>query len=383
MQIKENNIELSIVIPCLNEENTIGICIKKAQTFLKDNNVLGEIIVADNGSEDNSVKIAKDLGANIIYVEEKGYGSALIGGINAAQGKYIIMGDADDSYDFLSIMPFLEKLRQGYDMVIGNRFKTKIQKGAMPWMHKYIGNPFLSAIGRLFFRSKIGDFHCGMRAFTKESFIKMDLRTKGMEFASEMIVKAELLNLRISEVSTILYPDGRNRKSHLRPFHDGWRHLRFLMIYSPRWLFFYPGLMIMLIGIVSNLLILFQPSSKIDIHTLLYTTGAIMIGFQAVIFAIYSKNFAIHEKLLPKSSLIESIINKITPERGLVIGILMVILGISAGIYTVSIWEEGTFFKLGVSITMRIVIASFTLIVMGFQIIFSSFFLNFLKLNTK
>lgn len=234
-------IELSIVMPCLNEEETLAVCIDKAKQFLLESKIVGEIIIADNGSTDNSLEIARQKNARIIHVEAKGYGNALKSGIAAALGKYVIMGDSDDSYDFYALAPFVEKLREGYDLVMGNRFKGGIMKGAMPFKNRYLGNPVLSFVGRLFFSIKIGDFHCGLRGFSKEAVQKMDLRTTGMEFASEMVVKASLHKMKITEVPTILHPDGRSRPPHLKPWRDGWRHLRFLLLYSPAWLFLYPG----------------------------------------------------------------------------------------------------------------------------------------------
>ena len=375
-------LELSFVMPCLNEEETVGICIEKAMRSLKENNIKGEVIIADNGSTDGSIEIAQNAGAKVVNIATKGYGSALLGGIKAAKGKYIIMGDADDSYDFLNIMPYVEELRKGYDLVMGNRFKGKKMKGAMPFLHRYLGNPVLSWIGRLFFKSNVGDFHCGLRGFSKKAFYIMNLQTTGMEFASEMVVKATLYGLKITEVPTTLSPDGRSGKPHLRSFRDGWRHLRFLLLYSPRWLFLYPGLFLMLFGIVVGSLIFAMPDLKWDIHTMLYAVASSMIGFQAVIFAIFSKTFAVHEKLLPRNSGIDNLLNKITLEKGLIIGSILVLTGLAGFIYALAIWDKGSFEALGIPTTMRIVIASFTLLVLGFQLIFSSFFFNFLKINT-
>ena len=230
--------ELTILMPCLNEEETIGLCIRKALSFLEQHQIKGEVLIADNGSTDQSRDIARRLGARVVNVEEKGYGSALLGGIRAAKGQYIIMGDSDDSYDFLNLMPFVSKLREGYDLVMGNRFKGGIEKGAMPFLHRYLGNPVLTFIGRLFFRIGISDFHCGLRGFRRESILAIGLNTPGMEFASEMVVKSALSGLKIAEVPTTLSPDGRSRPPHLNTWRDGWRHLRFLLIYSPRWMFF-------------------------------------------------------------------------------------------------------------------------------------------------
>ena len=241
-------IELSIVMPCLNEAETLEQCIRGALDFLEQNGITGEVIVADNGSTDGSQEIGVRARARVVDIEPRGYGSALIGGITAARGRFVIMGDADSSYDFSNLMPFVQKLREGYDLVMGNRFLGGIKPGAMPWPNRYLGNPVLSSLGRLFFRSPIGDFHCGIRGFLRESVLKMDLRTTGMEFASEMVVKASSQKLRVIEVPTTLSPDGRSRPPHLRRWRDGWRHLRFMLLFSPRWLFLYPGILFMLLG---------------------------------------------------------------------------------------------------------------------------------------
>ncbi len=382
-QTSKESCELSIVMPCLNEAQTIGQCIQKARTFLYYNNIDGEIIVADNGSTDDSVNIAKKLGAKVVNVEERGYGAALMGGIAAAKGKYVIIGDSDDSYDFLNLMPFLEKLREGYHLVVGNRFKAGIQKGAMPFLHRYLGNPILSGIGKLFFKSKVNDFHCGLRGFHREAYKWMDLHTTGMEFASEMVVKSIIYDLKMTEVPTTLSPLSNKRKSHLRPFNDGWRHLKFLLLYSPRWIFFYPGLFLMIAGFLVSTWIFFNPQLSWDIHTMLYASGAIMIGFQTVIFAVFTKTFAVHEKLLPTTPQIEKILKNLTLEKGLVTGGIMVLLGLGGFIYSLIIWNDRIFFEAGITITMRLVIASVTLLVLGFQLIFSSFFFHMLRLNTK
>ena len=251
--------ELTILMPCLNEALTLPICIKKAKTFLTDNNVDGEILIADNGSTDGSQDLARELGARVVDIPEKGYGAALIGGCNAALGKYVIMGDSDDSYDFLNLMPFVEKLREGYDLVMGNRFKGGIEKGAMPPLHQYLGNPVLSTIGRILYRSDIKDFHCGLRGYNRESILGLNLHTTGMEYASEMVVQATLHKLKICEVPTTLKKDGRDRPPHLRSWSDGWRHLTFLLMHSPNWLFLYPGLILWVIGLVVSIAIMIHP----------------------------------------------------------------------------------------------------------------------------
>ncbi|MBX3043676.1 MAG: glycosyltransferase family 2 protein [Candidatus Kapabacteria bacterium] len=370
-------------MPCLNEEETVHICVWKARTFMNECGINGEVIIADNGSTDRSALLAANAGARVVNVKNKGYGSALMGGINAARGKYIIMADSDDSYDFLSLMPFVEKLRLGCDFVIGNRFKQKIASNAMPFLHKYLGNPILTFIGKSFFKSKIGDFHCGLRGFSRKAFDSLELQTTGMEFASEMIVKATLNKCTVSEVPVKLYPDGRSGKSHLNTWGDGWRHLRFLLLYSPRWLFLYPGLMLMLIGFGVTAWSLPNPRQTLDIHSIIFAVGALLIGFQAVFFAVFTKSFAVHERLLLGSSKIEGLLDKISLETLIKTGILLILLGISGGGYLVYIWQEGTFFEWGVTVTMRIAIFSFTFMVFGFQIIFSAFFYSYLKLQVR
>jgi glycosyltransferase involved in cell wall biosynthesis len=377
------DIELTVVMPCLNEEATVQLCIWKARTFMYENNISGEVIIADNGSTDNSIELAVKAGARVINISEKGYGAALTGGINAARGKYIIMADSDDSYDFLCLLPFIEKLRAGYDFVFGNRFKEKIASNAMPFLHKYLGNPVLTFIGKWFFKSELGDFHCGLRGFSKDAFHSLELQTTGMEFASEMIVKATLNRSKITEVPVKLHPDGRSGKSHLNTWNDGWRHLRFLLLYSPRWLFLYPGLMLMLFGFSVTAWSLPNPKQTIDIHTIIFAVGALLIGFQAVFFAVFTKTFAVHEKLLLRSSRIEKLLDKISLEISIKIGSLLVLFGLAGALYLVYIWKEGTFFDWGITVTMRIAIFAFTFMVFGFQIIFSSFFYSYLKLQVK
>ncbi|MBQ2406291.1 MAG: glycosyltransferase family 2 protein, partial [Lachnospiraceae bacterium] len=289
----EDRYELTILMPCLNEAETLEICIKKAQRFLEQNNVCGEVLVADNGSTDGSRKIAKRCGARLIYVEEKGYGAALIGGCNAAHGKYVIMGDADDSYDFEHLMPFLEKLREGYDLVMGNRFKGGIEPGAMPLLHKYLGNPVLSFVARLLFPSPVGDYHCGLRGYRKKAIQKIGLVTTGMEYASEMVVKATLYHLSIVEVPTTLKKDGRSRAPHLRSWSDGWRHMKFLLMHSPNWLFMYPGAILFVIGMTVMTILSFGTIKigqvGLGIHTMMYAAVAMMIGYNLIMFSTFTK----------------------------------------------------------------------------------------------
>ncbi|MGC8886189.1 MAG: glycosyltransferase family 2 protein [Verrucomicrobiia bacterium] len=385
----ENNepVELSIIMPCLNEAKTIGICIKKAQGFLEKYGIKGEIVIGDNGSTDGSKEIAKSLGARVVEVPIRGYGAALMGAINAARGKYIIMGDSDDSYDFTNLMPFLEKLREGYDLVMGNRFMGGIKPGAMPFLNKYLGNPVLSGLGRLFFKTNIGDFHCGIRGFAKEAVKKMDLQTTGMEFASEMVVKASLLNMRVCEVPTTLSPDGRGRPPHLRRWRDGWRHLRFMLLYSPRWLFLYPGLVLMIIGILTSAWLLPSPRKVgnlvFDIHTLLYGSFAILIGYQIILFAVFTKVFAIAEGLLPPDERMTRAFKYIKLETGLLVGSVLSVAGLAGSIYSVICWQKTGFGPLQPSEMLRMIIPSIIALMLGIQTIFSSFFLSVLGMKRK
>lgn len=383
----ERSLELSVVMPCLNEAETLEICIRKALRALANLHIPGEVIVADNGSTDGSQAIAERAGARVVSVEAKGYGSALMGGINAARGEFIIMGDADDSYDFSELFPFLEMLRAGHDLVMGNRFKGGIATGAMPWHHRYFGNPVLSAIGRLFFHSPAGDFHCGLRGFRRAAVLEMDLRTTGMEFASEMVVKATLKKMRIAEVPATLRPDGRSRPPHLRSWRDGWRHLRFLLLFSPRWLFLYPGILLMLAGTIAGAWLLRGPifiaNIGFDVQTLLYASMAIVIGFQAIVFAVFTKVFAISEGLLPEDPKLLGLTRIVSLERGIVVGVLLLLAGLGGSIYAVSFWDERSFGPLDPSKTLRIIIPSITALILGCQIVLSSFFLSVLGLKRK
>jgi len=372
-------LELSIVMPCLNEAETLATCIGKARDYLERQQIAGEVLIADNGSSDGSQEIATNSGARVVPIPERGYGSALRGGIAAAKGQYIIMGDADDSYDFTNLSPFLEKLRQGYDLVMGNRFQGGIQPGAMPVLHKYLGNPVLTWLGRLFFGSPCGDFHCGLRGFSKQAIEQLNLRTTGMEFASEMVVKASLYGLKITEVPTTLSPDGRSRPPHLKTWRDGWRHLRFLLMYSPRWLFLYPGLALMFLGFVATIWFMTQPR----VHTLLYSATALIIGFQIVSFAIFTKAFAISEGLLPEDRKLRRFLRYINLEMGLIIGVILFVLGMGGSVYALYIWNDRLYGALDPAVTMRIVIPSVTALALGVQVIFSSFFLSVLGLKRR
>ena len=297
------NVELTILMPCLNEAETVVACVQKAVEFLVDHRIAGEVVVADNGSTDGSQRLAEDAGARVVPVVEPGYGSALLGGINAARGRYVIMGDADDSYDFTALMPFLDRLRAGADLVMGNRFRGGIQPGAMPALHRYLGNPVLSFIGRLFFHAKLGDFHCGLRGFRRDSVLSLGLQTSGMEFASEMVVRATLAGQRIEEVPTTLSPDGRSRPPHLRSWRDGWRHLRFLLLFSPRWLFLIPGTALLALGLVLGLAVLPARSAGpqlYNVNTLAVACAMVVIGFQSVLCALFTHVHGCAEGFLPQ-----------------------------------------------------------------------------------
>ena len=381
------SIELSVVMPCLNEAETLGACIRKAQRAMEAAGITGEVIVADNGSTDGSREIAKDLGARVVRVTARGYGNALMGGIAAAAGKYIVMGDADDSYDFGHVQRFLEKLREGADLVMGNRFRGGIRRKAMPPLHKYLGNPALTRIGRLFFHSPVGDFYCGIRGFRKDAYEKMALRTTGMEFATEMVVKATLLKLQIVEVPTTLSPDGRSRPPHLRTWRDGWRTLRFFLLYSPRWLFLYPGFALMLLGALVGLWLLPGPrpvgTVTFDVHTLLYAAIAILLGFQSIAFAVFTKLFAISEGLHPPDPLLDRLFRYITLEVGLLVGAVLAAAGLGTSIHAVGIWSAHQFGHLDISRTLRVVIPAALSLTLGVQTIFASFFLSVLGMRRR
>jgi len=380
-------IELSVVMPCLNEAETLEACIRKARRALEDSKINGELIVADNGSTDGSVAIAERAGAKVVHVLERGYGNALMGGIAGASGEYVVMGDADDSYDFGQIPRFLHPLREGAELVMGNRFAGGIEKGAMPFLHKYFGNPLLTGIGRLFFGSPVGDFYCGIRGFRKDAYERMDLRTTGMEFATEMVVKATLLKLRIVEVPTSLAPDGRSRTPHIRTWRDGWRTLRFFLLYSPRWLFLYPGIALMMVG--GGLGMWLWPAPRtvgavtFDVHTLLYAAAFVLLGFQAIAFAVFTKMFAISEGLLPADATLDRLFRYATLEVGLLAGAASVLAGLGTSVYAVGLWKSKDFGVLDYSQTMRVVIPAALFLILGVQTAFASFFLSVLGLRRR
>ncbi|WP_248961736.1 glycosyltransferase [Sphaerisporangium perillae] len=377
--------ELTVVMPCLNEAETVETCVRKALACMAEHDIEGEVVIADNGSTDGSQQLARDAGARVVHVDAKGYGNALIGGIRAARGRFVIMGDADDSYDFTALMPFVEELRSGADLVMGNRFRGGIAQGAMPPLHRYLGNPVLSFIGRLFFPSAIRDFHCGLRGFRRESILTLGLQTGGMEFASEMVVKATLQGLDVREVPTTLSPDGRSRPPHLRSWRDGWRHLRFLLLYSPRWLFLIPGIALMIFGLVAGTALTFGPvyigKLAFDVDTLVGASAMVVIGFQAVLFALFTKVYAAEEGFLPEDRRIKRLVDVVTLEKGLVAGSLLAIAGLAGVVAAVAHWQVRNFGELIPAESLRLVVPSATALIMSFQTIFASLFISILGIR--
>ena len=379
--------ELSVVMPCLNESRTLGTCIQKALAAIERLGVRGEVIIADNGSTDGSQSLARSLGAQVVSITSRGYGSALRGGIAAARGEYVIMGDSDDSYDFTQLGDFVAKLNEGYDLVMGNRYHGEIRRGAMPFLHRFLGNPVLSWIGRLFFGCPVGDFQCGLRAFRKDAIERLELQTTGMEFSTEMVVKATLFNLRIIEIPTTLSPDGRDRPPHLRTWRDGWRYLRFLLLYSPRWLFLYPGAILFLLGTAVGLWLLPGPRTiggiTFDYQTLLFCAMAILIGFQSINFAVFTKTFAVTEHLVPEDPRLTKAFRYVTLETGLTLGILLIVAGAATWIFGLSYWRSHHFGALDPDKTLRIVIPGFVSLTLGIEIVLSSFFISVLGMGRR
>ena len=380
-------LELSVVMPCLNEVETLATCVHKAQRAIDKLGLAAEIIVADNGSSDGSQMVARELGVRVVDIPRKGYGSALIGGIDAARGRFVIMGDADDSYDFGAIGLLLDRLREGYDLVMGNRFSGGIAAGAMVWSHRWVGNPALTNISRLFFSTPVGDMHCGLRGFRKEAIEKLRLRAAGMEFASEMVIKASMRRMKIAEVPVTLSPDGRSRPPHLRTWRDGWRHLRFMLLFSPRWLFFYPGLALFGAGAVVGALLETGPkqigAATFDIHTLLLAGFACLIGYQLIVFAVFTKVFAMQRGFHPPNPSYDLMFRYVKLETGLLVGALMVLLGIASTVIEVTSWGAEGFGSLDPRMTMREVIPAAVLLTLGVQTIFASFFLSILGMDEE
>jgi glycosyltransferase involved in cell wall biosynthesis len=375
-------VDVTVVMPCLNERRTVGVCVQKAISTMERLGIRGEVLVADNGSTDDSQRIAEAMGARVIEVKTRGYGSALLAGIAAARGSLVVVGDSDDSYDFTQIGDFVDKLNEGYDLVIGNRFAGSIRPGAMPPLHRYLGNPALTWFARLLYSCPIGDSQCGLRALRKSAVEKLNLQMLGMEFASEMIVKATLFDLRIAEVPTTLSPDGRDRRPHLRTWRDGWRHLRFLLLYSPRWLFLYPGVLLMLLGFAASLWLLRGPRTigrvEFDVDTLLFGAMAILIGFQSINFSVFSKIFAIMEGLLPADEKLTRAFRYVTLETGLAAGSFLMLSGAALWAIGFTYWHSHNFGPLDPGRTLRIVIPGLVSCTLGLQVILSSFFLSLL-----
>jgi cellulose synthase/poly-beta-1,6-N-acetylglucosamine synthase-like glycosyltransferase len=385
---ESHDVELTILMPCLNEAETIAACIDKASEFLARSGVAGEIVIADNGSNDGSVEYALARGVRVVAVTERGYGAALRAGIAAARGRFVVIGDADDSYDFSRLDPFLAKLRDGCDLVMGNRFKGGIAPGAMPFLHRYLGNPVLSLIGRMFFHSGIRDFHCGLRGFRRDAILGLDLKTSGMEFASEMVVRAALNGLVIAEVPTTLAVDGRSRPPHLRTWTDGWRHLRFLLMFSPRWLFLYPGALLVLLGLVGTLALLpgplmLTPRFGLDEHTFLVATIAILVGVQVVGFGVIARHFAAANGLLPRSRTLDAAMSLVTMERGLMIALGVICAGIGGVAWSLWQWAAVDFGPLTAPAVMRVLTLSLVLVATGVQLAFTFFLLGIIDLPLR
>ncbi len=374
-------------MPCLNEVETLATCIQKARLAIDRLGLNAEIVVADNGSTDGSQELARELGARVVDVVRKGYGSALIGGIDATRGELVIMGDADDSYDFSAIGPLVVRLREGYDLVMGNRFAGGIKQGAMVWSHRWVGNPVLTAISRLFFHTPVGDMHCGLRGFRKDAYSKLHLSATGMEFASEMVIKASLQGMKIAEVPVVLSPDGRSRPPHLRTWRDGWRHLRFMLLFSPRWLFLYPGLILFAVGGVLSLVLLPGPlvvaGVRLDIHTLLVAGFLALLGYQLVLFALFTKFFAIRVGFHPPHPVLQSMFRYITLEVGLAVGVLLALAGLVTLIVAVASWSAVGFGNLNPDTTMREVIPAVVLTALGTQTVFAAFFMSILGIESE
>ena len=390
LHVADEALELSVVMPCLNEADTLATCIEKAQRAMREHNINGEVVIADNGSTDGSQAIATSMGARVVDVAAKGYGNALMGGISSARGKFVIMGDADDSYDFLEIPKFVEKLREGYELVQGCRLPAgggTVMPNAMPFLHRWLGNPMFSILVRHMFWAQIHDVYCGLRGFTKSLYDKLGLRCTGMEFATEMIIKSNIYGTRITEVPITLHPDGRKaHKPHLKTFRDGWRTLRFFLMYSPRWLFLYPGALLIILGILGYVLAL--PGVRtggvtFDAHTLLFSSLFILLGYQSIVFAVFAKTFAITEGLLPEDRRMRKFYELVNLERGLLVGLVALIVGAVLLLLAVNQWRVSDFGPLDYSHTMRFVIPGVTLTALGFQTILSGFFISILGMRRR
>jgi hypothetical protein len=378
-------VEVTILMPCLNEAETVATCVRTALGWLEQHGVDGEVVVADNGSTDGSRELAEGAGARVVPVAQRGYGAALMGGIVAARGTYVVMGDADESYDFGALDGFVEQLRGGADLVMGNRFEGGIEPGAMPPLHRYLGNPVLSWVGRLLFRIPVKDFHCGLRAFRRDRMLALDLRTSGMEFASEMVVKAGLRGYDIREVPTVLRPDGRTRKPHLRTWHDGWRHLRFLLLYSPRWLFLIPGFLLFVVGLGLTAALVVGPislgSRTFDLSALVYAAAMTVVGFQAVTFALFTKIYAVSKGFLPPDNRVDRLGGRFKLERGLLLGFLVLLAGAVCALASLWRWRDQGWGELDPGEQLRVVVPAALGLILGSSILFASFFLSILGMD--
>ena len=380
-------IELTILMPCLNEAETLAICIDKARGFLERSGVVGEVLIADNGSSDGSQLIAEAHGARVAAIPERGYGAALIGGIQAARGRYIIMGDADDSYDLVNLDGMVERLRAGDELVMGNRFKGGIRKGAMPFLHKYLGNPGLSFLGRLLFGIPISDFHCGLRGFSREAVLKLKLKSTGMEFASEMIVKSAFHQLKLGEVPTVLSKDGRSRPPHLKTWRDGWRHLKFLLLHSPTWLFVYPGLALILMGLMGSILLSrgavhITPTIELNIHTLIVSCFAVLIGAQLVAFGALAQRYAMVEGFLPAPAKFNRLILGMTMEAVLRVAGVIAAAGVAGCIWAVTSWAHGGFGPIVYDSVLRVLVPSLTAVAVAAQLGATAFLTSLLNIRS-
>jgi glycosyltransferase involved in cell wall biosynthesis len=382
---EDDQFELTILMPCLNEALTLATCVKKARSFLDRYGVHGEVVIADNGSTDGSQEIARQAGARVVDVPVRGYGAALIAGIHGANGRYVIMGDSDDTYDFSRLDAFVDELRRGTQLVMGNRFRGGIKKGAMPPLHRWLGNPVLSTIGRTLYGGPAKDFHCGLRGFDRRAVTSLGLCCPGMEFASEMVVKASLHGLSVAEVPTTLSPDGRDRPPHLRSWRDGWRHLRFLLLFSPNWLFVFPGLLLLFGGVIGEMLLLPGPlvfgEHGIDVHTMLYCAGSAVMGFQLVLFGVMAKVFAVQQGVLPMSKGMRIFLEAFSVEVGLMLGVVLLAAGMALSVGSVMAWNAQSFLVLDPSVGMRMAIPAVTMLLLGMQLMFGSMFVGVLGLR--
>lgn len=375
--------ELSIIMPCLNEAETLGACIREATEAVQRHGIAAEIVVADNGSTDASVAIAESCGARVVHVAHKGYGAALMAGIRTAEGRYALMADSDDSYDFSELWPFVVKLREGHQLVMGTRIRGTIMPGAMPWLHRRVGNPILTGLGNLFFRTRLSDYHCGMRAFDRQAMVDLALRTPGMEFATEMIVKAALHKFKIAEVPITYHPDGRSRAPHLRTWRDGWRHLRFMLLLSPAWTFLYPGLLLIIFGLFGMALTIPGPfqigSIGLDVHTLLVSGVGVIIGFQVLTFWVAARLFAASIRLIPLPYWMFRVVKGGPLGTGLVVSTLMVIGGLIPVVWSFRRWQSGGFGELDDRVVLRALIPGLVVIALGIQTLVASFIVSLLN----